>query len=330
MNLTSIYHHEIPEFLVQFANTPAMLRLKQVGMHCGCEYTSFPIFKHLERYSRYDHSIGVALIIYHFTKDIKQSLAGLFHDIATPSFSHVIDFLNNDHLTQESTEDGTKEIIEQDTQIQKLLKLYQLTTEDVYDYHRYPIADNDTPKLSADRLEYTLNNMINFNCANMETVQAIYNDLLVTTNEFHEVELQFQNLELAKQFAFGSLFCSKIYVSDEDRYSMQHLAELLKNAIDNNILTTLDLYQDEPTVIQKLLKHPTFQKKWNHFQQLEMIDKQNYQQNDDYRMILAKKRYINPYIQNKGRITTIDSNYQKQLQEFLDYSFNYWICGRSL
>ena len=101
----------IPEFLVQFANTPAMLRLKQVGMHCGCEYTCFPIFKHLECYSRYDHSIGVAMIIYHFTKDIKQSLAGLFHDIATPAFSHVIDFLNNDHLTQESTEDGTKEII---------------------------------------------------------------------------------------------------------------------------------------------------------------------------------------------------------------------------
>ena len=140
MNLTSIYHHEIPEFLVQFANTPAMLRLKQVGMHCGCEYTSFPIFKRLERYSRYDHSIGVALIIYHFTKDIKQSLAGLFHDIATPSFSHVIDFLNNDHLTQESTEDGTKEIIEQDTQIQELLQLYQLTTEDVCDYHIYLLS----------------------------------------------------------------------------------------------------------------------------------------------------------------------------------------------
>ena len=330
MNLTNIYHHEIPEFLVQFANTPAMLRLKQVGMHCGCEYTSFPIFKYLERYSRYDHSVGVALIIYHFTRDMKQSLAGLFHDIATPSFSHVIDFLNNDHLTQESTEDGTKEIIEQDMQIQELLQLYQLTTEDVCDYHMYPIADNNTPKLSADRLEYTLNNMINFNYANMETIQTIYNDLLVNTNEFHEVELQFQNLELAKQFAFGSLFCSKIYVSDEDRYSMQHLAELLKNSIDNNVLTTYDLYQDEPTVIQKLLKHPAFQKKWNHFQQLEMIDKQNYQPNDDYRMILAKKRYINPYIQNMGRITTIDIDYQKQLQEFLDYSFNYWICGRSL
>ena len=98
---------------------------------------------------------------------------------------------------------------------------------------------------------------------------------------------------------------------------MQHLAELLKNAIDNNILTTYDLYQDEPTVIQKLLKHPAFQKKWNHFQKLEMIDKQDHQPNDDYRMILAKKRYINPYIQNMGRITTIDIDYQKQLQEFL-------------
>ena len=55
--------------------------------------------------------------------------------------------------------------------------------------------------------------IINFNYTNMETVQAIYNDLLVTTNEFHEVELQFQNLELAKQFAFGSLFCSKIFIA---------------------------------------------------------------------------------------------------------------------
>ena len=111
---------------------------------------------------------------------------------------------------------------------------------------------------------------------------------------------------------------------------MQHLAELLKNAIDNNVITTFDLYQDEPTVIQKLLKHPTFQKDWNHFKQLEIMYKQNDQHDKDYRMILAKKRYINPYIQNRGRITHIEQEYQTQLQDFLDYSFTYWICGRSL
>ena len=40
----SLYHPEIPEFLRRLAETPPMARLRQVGMNCGCEYTSFPSF----------------------------------------------------------------------------------------------------------------------------------------------------------------------------------------------------------------------------------------------------------------------------------------------
>lgn len=327
MNLCSIYHHEIPTFIQEFANTPSMLRLKQVGMHCGCEYTNFPIFRNLDKYTRYDHSLGVALIIYHFTQDIKQSVAGLFHDIASPSFSHVIDFLNNDHLTQESTEDGTYEIIDKDVEIQKLLRKYQLTTTDVCDYHMYPIADNDTPLVSADRLEYTLNNMINFDYANMECISAIYQNIIVSTNEHDEMELQFKDVYYANTFALGSLFCSKIYVSDPDRYSMQYLAELLKTAIEYKIIQYHDLYQDEPYIIHKL-ETSILQTQWNHFKQLTTMYTNTTQSSEDYRKIFAKKRYINPYIQNKGRLTSIDTNYAYQLQQFLDYSFDYWILGR--
>ena len=328
MDLTSLYHHEIPTFIHEFANTKAMLRLKQVGMHCGCEYTNYPVFKNLDMYTRYDHSLGVALIIYHFTKDMKQSIAGLFHDIATPTFSHVIDFLNNDHLTQESTEDGTKEIIEQSSDIQQLLIKYHLTTQDVCDYHMYPIADNDTPKLSADRLEYTLNNVMNFNFGSLEDIKSIYENIIVSKNECNELELQFKNEQYAIQFANYSLQCSKIYVADEDRYSMQHLAELLKQAIEDCVIQYNDLYQDEPVVIQKLEQNAYYSKLWALFKNQTTIYKSSQQIDASYRMIHAKKRYINPYIQNKGRVTIIDNSYQQQLQEFLNYSFAYWICGR--
>ncbi len=37
-----------------------------------------------------------------------------------------------------------------------LLTRDNIRVEEVLDYHIYPIADNDTPKLSADRLEYAL------------------------------------------------------------------------------------------------------------------------------------------------------------------------------
>ena len=107
-------------------------------------------------YSTLTHSVGVALIIWNFTHDKKQTLSGLFHDIATPTFKHCIDFLNGDSETQESTEEKTEEIIKNSKEISFLLARDNIKIEEVSDYHIYPIADNDTPKLSADRLEYTL------------------------------------------------------------------------------------------------------------------------------------------------------------------------------
>ena len=82
----SLYHPEIPEFLRRLAETPPMARLRQVGMNCGCEYTAFPQFSGWAPYSRFDHSLGVALIVWHFTGDVRQSAAGLLHDAAPPAF----------------------------------------------------------------------------------------------------------------------------------------------------------------------------------------------------------------------------------------------------
>ena len=94
------------------AETPAIRRLQRVGMHCGCEYTAYPIYRDaVAPYSRHTHSLGTAAIVWHFTHDLKQAAAGLLHDIATPAFAHVVDFLNGDHLRQESTEDHTRAMI---------------------------------------------------------------------------------------------------------------------------------------------------------------------------------------------------------------------------
>ena len=116
-----IYHHKIPSFLVPFFKSEELNRIDEVGMHCGMEYTSFPFYKDFDKYSRFEHSLGVALIVYHFTHDEKMTLAGLFHDIATPSFAHVIDFLKGDHDKQEATEERTSLLIKSKRSPTKLL-----------------------------------------------------------------------------------------------------------------------------------------------------------------------------------------------------------------
>ena len=62
----------------------------------------------------------------------------LLHDIATPVFAHVIDFLNNDYEKQESTEAETKKMIFNSRELQKIFLKYEIDINLIYDYHKYP------------------------------------------------------------------------------------------------------------------------------------------------------------------------------------------------
>lgn len=327
MNIHPIYSNEIPDFIKEIANTPAMLRLDDIGMNCGCEYTGFPMFAGLEKYSRYYHSIGVALIVWHFTHDKKQSTAGLLHDISSPAFAHVIDFMHGDYITQESTEDGTQAIIEKSAEIQQLLEKYGMETAEVADYHLYPIADNDTPRLSADRLEYTIGNIVNYKLASYEKAKELYDNLIVGTNEENQPEIMFTDKDKALEFAKLSLQCSRIYVADEDRYSMQRLAEILKECIMRGIIAESDLYLGETPVIEKLMCNEFSAREWQKFRSYSIII--HTADNPDSRVIYAKKRHINPYISGLGRVGDVFSEYGNALKEYLAESQDYAICGRS-
>lgn len=68
--------------------------------------------------------------------------------------------MNGDSENQESTEERTEQIIKNSKEIMSLLKRDNIKLEEVSDYHIYPIADNDTPRLSSDRFEYTFQLMI--------------------------------------------------------------------------------------------------------------------------------------------------------------------------
>ena len=325
MDLHTIYSGTTPQFIPEIAQTPAMLRLDDIGMNCGCEYTSFPLFASLQKYSRYKHSIGVALIVWHFTNDIRQSTAGLLHDISSPAFAHVIDFMHGDYMTQESTENGTLSAIENSTEIQQCLKKYGMKTSEVADYHIYPIADNDTPRLSADRLEYTLGNIVNYKLASIEKAKSLYDNLTVGTNEESKPEIMFEDKGVALEFAELSLKCSRIYVSDEDRYSMQRLAELLKECILRGIISENDLYKGETPVIKKLMRNVFSAAEWKKFRSLSAIV--HTADNADSRIIYAKKRHINPFVKGQGRVGDIFPEYGRLLSEYLSESQDYAICG---
>ena len=122
--------------------------------------------------------------------------------------------------------------------------------------------------------------------------------------------------------------CSEVYVCDADRYSMQMLAELVGKAIHEGVITKSDLYSDEPTVIAKFLQHPGTKDKWLRFCAMNRIV---LPQRDTpmSRVINAKRRCIDPYVDGQGRVSEICLQYRQALDEFRGRSLDYRIEGRS-
>ena len=325
----SILSDEVPEYLYEYIGTKEMQKQDKISVTCGSCYTD--IFDIKLHYSSLDHSVAVALIIYNFTKDKKQTLSGLLHDIATPAFKHCIDFMNGDHENQESTEELTSKIISDSKDIMYLLNRDGIKLEEVADYHIYPIADNDTPRLAADRLEYTFSNGLGVRVKlwDLEDIRKVYQDIEVQVNEDGIEELGFKTVEIAEKFVdiMGKL--SKFYMSNQTTFSMQFIADIMKTMSENKLLTVDDLYNlSEKEIIQKIeeCKIGNVAECFKEWRCAKVLNESDEPVEDVYCIKgKNKKRYIVPLIKSNNeyiRIDKVSESAKGDIQSFLEYAPN--------
>ena len=314
-----ILEPNFPDWLNEYINTKEMQRLDGISVTCGTYYTDLLKFKF--QYSSLAHSVAVALIVWHFSHDKKQTLAGLFHEISTPVFKHAIDFLNGDYEKQESTEELTSKIIKNSTEIMKLLKRDNISLEEVEDYKIYPIADNDTPKLSADRLEYSLSNaLLVYNQANIEEIKKIYNDLELQKNEDGVLEIGFKSKEIARDFVDLTSKLSLIYRGNVSRFSMQFLADLVKKLNEEKLIFKEDLYNLSEKDVIEIIKKSKYKEIFNNWVKSKKVLTSKTKPKGKYSVCCsAKVRYIDPLCKGE-RISKIDKFAKEKIEE--NFSFD--------
>ena len=313
-----------PEWLLDYIDTPEIQRLSGISMVCGTDYSKIYDYKSFN--STLDHSVGVALIIWNFTKDKKQTLAGLFHDIATPIFKHCIDFMNGDSEHQESTEERTEQVIRNSQTILSLLNRDGIKVEEISDYHIYPIADNNTPRLSADRFEYTFSNgLFLYGAWNVDEISKYYNDITILKNEDGIEELGFKTPQICKEYLHTILPIFANYDSDNNRTVMQFFADIVKSMNVKGYITVDDLYElSEEDVINRILNcDDTYIKEsFVKFQNATSVYGSDTPVNNRYCIsVKGKKRYIVPLTQNNGnayRISQIDETARNEVQDYIN------------
>ena len=289
--------NNIPYFLNKYLKCPSLVRLKKVGYFCGMDYASKDIYDFREYISRYDHSLTVALITYRLTKNKKATLAALFHDVATPCFSHVIDYMNKDYAKQESTEEYTEKIMLNDKYLRKCLAKDRININDIIDFKKYTIVDNNRPKVCADRIDGVILTGIGWTKnITLTDIERIVSSMCILQNEDKELEISFNNRVAASRVLEISESIDIICHSNEDNYMMELLAIITKRAIDDKLFSYDELYTLNEDEVYSLISHSSDK------ELLSLYEKFKNVKLDEIEMVEIpeiKKRDLNPIIQGK-------------------------------
>lgn len=338
---------EFPNFLKKYIELPIMQRLSGIGLLCGTDWTS--LYKNRFFYSRLDHSVGVALIIWNFTKDKTQTIAGLLHDVSTTVFSHVSDFRKGDALTQTSTEEPTTKMILSDSALCKLLESDGIEPKDVVDYHIYPIADNEIPSLSADRLEYMYPSGLALDGSwTFEEIAKTYNDLIILKNEENKEELGFKTIEMAELYCKKFCMIGHILQLNENKLCLQLLSQIMSKAVELDVLQEEDFMTlSESKIIEKIesfiskktlsMEEQKFATMYNTFRKMTKVEHTNQKLPEEKYFCVSlkvKQRYINPLVkvgansQQAKRLSEVSDFANKLIKDFLEYEDTKFGCVR--
>src|SRR3989344_9365429 len=133
--------------LIELINSEPIQRLKRVA-NSG---VSAIVLKN-RGVSRYDHSLGVMILLRILGASIEEQVAGLLHDVSHTAFSHVIDhvFRKKDY---DFHEEHQEEILNKGG-IKGILKKYGFSLERVIDSKNFGLLEREVPDLCADRIDY--------------------------------------------------------------------------------------------------------------------------------------------------------------------------------
>lgn len=310
---------EYPEFLDKYLTTKTLERLRHVTQFCGSDYTSLYSPRFL--YTRFDHSLVVAHMTWHFTHDKKETIAALLHDIGTPCFAHCIDYVFGDYIKQETSEKNSSAVVLEDEELVKLLKLDGMTSSDIEDLKKYPILENSSPKLCTDRLDGVLHTCyIWLHTHELPAIKEVYDSMVVLTNEENNREIGFTDVESAQKFVDMVTIYAYELQGNTDKFVMKYISEAVKKLFTLGLIEKEDLYKKKEEDIAALLalNIPS----WDQFITATVLEETEEKPNIFSISFATKKRNVIPLVQTATtpkRITELSETSKTAYEQIKEY-----------
>lgn len=284
--------------ILDLINSPELQRLKGIDQ-AGYYEPYFPGSKH----TRFEHSLGVFLLLRKFGASIEEQIAGLIHDVSHSAFSHAVDYvLSEGSEKKQNHQDNYFDEFVLNSHIPKILEKHGFDLKYILDKNNFHLLENHSPDLCADRIDYSLHDFLSYGVVDENKVRYILENLTVESNRWI-----FRDFDSAYEYAklFKALNAS-YYSALVNAVMFRRVGDYLKYALDQKYIFKEDLYSTDDEVIEKINKNLTGDEKMNFFWK-RMNNSGGYENNpEDYDVeVYCKSRIIDPLCWHEGEIKRV-------------------------
>lgn len=291
--------------ILDLINCPSIQRLKKIDSAGYYE----PFFPGTRR-SRFDHSIGVYLLLKIYGASIEEQIAGLIHDVSHSAFSHCIDYvLSSISPEKHDYQDNIFEEFVRKSEIPEILKKYNFDLDYILDDKNFLLKERNIPDLCADRIDYLLRDSIIFKT--ISDAKYFLDNLIVSDNNW-----VFKNFESAEKFAQLFLHLNVKYYSGLPSATMfQTVSDYLKHALKKEYIKKEDLYDTDDVLLKKIEPYlNTDLELKNLFDRMNNRVKVENNPNDYKSRVVCKSRVVDPFYLDGGQIKRISETDSKWIQ----------------
>ncbi len=220
---------------------PTFQRLKGVRQ-AGPSALAFS-FKNV---TRFEHSVGVYLLLGRLGALPRERIAGLLHDISHTAFSHAVDFVISS--AEQDHHEGLKPLLLERPDVRDALERLGYAPCDFFDDAIYPLLERPIPLLCADRLDYFLRDGMACGVVTPRIVNRVLadvravDDLLVLT----DVALAREVVELFAEMN------REWWASATEGFIYNEFADALREALRIGALQIDDLLSTDDEVLSRL------------------------------------------------------------------------------
>jgi hypothetical protein len=289
------------ELIIELINSRPFQRLKEISNDGANRY----IFE-VGDPTRYKHSMGVFYLAQRYSDRRGDHVMALLHDIAHTAFSHVIDFVVGDGVSQDYHDQAISKFLV-DSEIAQILRKHDLNPQNFLEKKDYPLVGASSPDLNVDRLDYFLRDSAGAKTIASELIEVILSDI-----EFDGTSLYFKNQEIATAMFLVALNISRLnYLSANSVGSYYLLSEAIKIAQNEGIVSEEDFFTTDAELLGKMKKASNRQV--NNFLD-RLTPSTNFVRTDKENAEYTTKnkvRYIDPLVKKDGsfvRITELSKN----------------------